>query len=177
MSTSTGTATLWNRLKMHWVGKNAVPNTGTSPEAVGAFEVKHGVKLPADLADYFVRLNGMDLEAPAPRGKRFRIEGQDDDCFSFWPLQRVARASEEGRPRQAFEGAEDYFVFADYMDWSWAYAIRLSGDGLGETPVIIVGGTKDGSPLPLARNFSAFVELYLRGPDAIWIPKAVGVVK
>jgi hypothetical protein len=32
---------------------------------------------------------------------------------------------------------EDYFVLADYMQWSWGYAIRLTNEAVGENPVII----------------------------------------
>src|SRR5579859_1580181 len=32
-------------------------------------------------------------------------------------------------PRPESDG--DFYVFADYMDWSWAYAMKLRGDDLG----------------------------------------------
>jgi hypothetical protein len=51
------------------------------------------------------------------------------------------------------------------MQWSWAYAIRLTNEAAGENPVIIVG--KD--PVQtVARSFSEFVDLYLAGSPQLY---------
>lgn len=82
------------------------------------------------------------------------------------PLKRVhalPRKGSHGRPSRV---PRDHFVFADYGLVVGLRDLSLCRR-LGETPVIIAGGTNDGLPFFLARNFSDFVGLYLRVPDAV----------
>jgi len=51
------------------------------------------------------------------------------------------------------------FVFADYLDWSWAYAIRLLATPSESGHIFMIG--KQETPIQIAESFSDFVELYL----------------
>jgi len=58
-------------------------------------------------------------------------------------------------------------VFADYMAWSWAYAIRLDEVVRGEQPVVMVG-VED--RVQVARSFTEFAERYLTDDPALYGP-------
>ncbi len=57
-----------------------------------------------------------------------------------------------------FPGAEFFFVFADYLHWSWAYAIRLSKRPAEECSVVLIGKQ---FPITVASSFEEFVNLYI----------------
>ena len=108
---------------------------------------------------YFRRANGMKDTWPGD---------QDPNGFSFWPLSKVRWVPEElaetSPHTSAFPGAEDFYVFADYMGWSWAYAIRLSSSQ-GKNLVILVGKEL---PELVAKSFSAFVDVYVIDSPALY---------
>ena len=118
-----------------------------------------GVLLPADMRDYFAIVNGMVPVWPGD---------QDDKGFSFWPLERVRWVPEElanlSPQGVAFPNCEDFYAFADYLGWSWAYAIRLAPSS-GGNQVILIG--KD-EPDLVADSFSEFVDVYLIDAPALY---------
>jgi hypothetical protein len=144
-STGDKLVTYWRKLRLPIVA-------GCSEEVLARFEKEHSVQLPADMRGYFGIVNGMRPGSPGD---------QDPQGFSFWPLERVRWVPEELADRSpqtvSFPGSEQFYVFADYLDWSWAYAIRLS-PGASRTEVVIIG--KD-QPELVAESFSTFVDLYL----------------
>ena len=85
--------------------------------------------------------------------------------FSLWELARVRPAAEElgdaSPPVTAGPELDQFFVFADYLDWSWAYAIRLTADPMEGGRVVMIG-TRDGVPLEIASSFGEFVDLLVR---------------
>jgi cell wall assembly regulator SMI1 len=137
-----------DKLVAHWASQKLVASPGALPQAVRTFEANHGVILPDDLRNYFLRHDGMD---------------QDAKGFSFWPLARVRPAAEELAELSSTETPvelDGYFAFADYLVWCWAWAIRLTADPAGSNSVIMIG-TGDGVPLKVASSFGEFVDLYL----------------
>lgn len=119
------------------------------------FEMSNGVLLPGDFVDYLLHANGFNQE----QGQ------QDENGFNFWPLEKVMCLSVVDGGVFAAVGFDDFFVFADYLDFSWAYAIRL-GLSTGNNEVAIVG-TSDGQPQIIANSFSEFVRLYLMGDSRL----------
>jgi hypothetical protein len=69
----------------------------------------------------------------------------------------MALVSDYEEGRFSFEGGERHVIFSDYLDWSWAYALCLRGRGAGGVVII---GTADGRPNPVAATFSGFLEKY-----------------
>ena len=105
------------------------------------------------MRDYFLHVDGMSQYFP---------NSQDNQGFSFWSLRNIKTVLEEtsklmGISYNYFE-VGSLFIFADYLDWSWAYAIRLSANVLAETPVFLIGYE---IPIKVADSFSEFVHLYL----------------
>ncbi|HEV1994127.1 MAG TPA: SMI1/KNR4 family protein [Candidatus Acidoferrum sp.] len=147
------------KLLSYWKAQQLMPARGLSLQDIQAFETQHKVQMPADLRDYFLQLNGLAHGWP---------NDQDKNGFSFWQLSRVqtvVEAKKRHRHLPVFTGMEDYFIFSDYLQWSWAYAIRLTSEASGENSVVIVGK----EPLQtVARSFSEFVDLYLADSSQLY---------
>jgi hypothetical protein len=103
------------------------------------FERRAGVQLPAPVRAYLKAANGMASE-------------MDDERFCFWPLDRWES-----------HGDEQMFVFADYMDWSWAYGLWLGSDA-NHGSVWLLGGSPDRQ---VAHDFEEFFDRYVLDDAAI----------
>ncbi|MDP8905215.1 MAG: hypothetical protein M3N29_07860 [Chloroflexota bacterium] len=77
--------------------------------------------------------------------------------------------------RHAFPGADSWYLFADYLGWSWAYAMHLTSEG-GTAPVSAVG-TADQRPVRIAASFDEFVDLYISDSDVLYVAGAEGPVR
>jgi SMI1/KNR4 family protein SUKH-1 len=154
-------------LRAHWSSKGLIVPPGNSEDRIIEFERDYSVKLPPDLRDYFLHVNGMDPHWP---------NAQDQQGYTFWSLDRVKNVLEEatnhsnGQWWSSFPGADSFFIFADYLDWSWVYTIRLSHDPSRQSPVFLVA--KEETPIKIAESFCEFIELYL-----IDSPKLYGVIE
>lgn len=146
-----------------WRHDGIRPLPGCSEEDLRRFEDKWSVRLPDDLRAYYSLSAGMP-SAPV----------QDAKGFYFCPLSRVRTVREEyadlNPPSPPFPGAEDMFVFADYLQWSWAYAIKISKDP-ASSPVFVLGGEK---PVRIASSFNDFIHLYLAGDDSLYGGSSTG---
>jgi hypothetical protein len=151
----------YQNLVEHWRACGLIIAAGAPQEGLGQFERNYGVRLSSvsDFREYLLHVDGM-----AQTG------GQDCDekGFAFWPLSRIKSVPEEcaenriEMPRLADIGS--YFAFADYMQWSWAYAISLAPTQLGK---ILQFGTK--SPCIVADSFSQFVIAYLADSEQLYL--------
>ena len=148
-----------HKLVAHWRKLRLPIAAGCSEERLAGFEKERGAQLPADMRSYFGIVNGMRPGSPGD---------QDPQGFSFWPLERVRWVPEELADRSphsvSFPGSESFYAFADYLDWSWAYAIRLSQD-TARNQVVLIG--KD-QPELVAESFSDFVDLYVVDSPALY---------
>jgi hypothetical protein len=125
-----------------------------TPKDIVSFEERHHVKLPPDLRGYFACTDGFDQKK----------DYQDARGFNFWPLKKLRRVSEFEDGRFGFPGDSWYFLFCDYLDFSWGYAISLKP---GKNDIILVG-TRDGRPRHVANSFEEFVDAYLRDDDKLY---------
>jgi hypothetical protein len=143
-----------DKIKRYWLSMGLSVPSGATERKLKAFEYQYRVLLPPDLRNYFSTVNGMSLYWP---------DSQDKEGFSFWPLEKVKNVQEEAENHSVkevfeFPDAISYFIFADYLDWSWSYAIRLSNSVSESTPVFLIG--KEIVPIQVANSYSEFVELY-----------------
>jgi SMI1 / KNR4 family (SUKH-1) len=132
------------RLEEHWHGGLSTAGRERSKPATAeeilAFEQRNGVNLPADLREYFERLNGLNM---------------DGGYFRFWPLSRLIPLQSSS---SVLIETSRYFLFADYMVGTWYYAIYLGDDPFLQHRVIL----HDFPSRPLiSSGFSQFIELYL----------------
>jgi hypothetical protein len=154
-------ATPASKLINHWRSHNLAIAAGNSEQNVRHFEFRNGVILPPDLREYFLSVDGM-----------VQAGGQDCDPagFSFWSLARVRNVVKECAEQSVdipdVQDQDKYFVFADYLQWSWAYAIHL-GDRLSvPNPIIHVGAP---AMQVVAGSFAEFVELYLQDSEKLYV--------
>jgi hypothetical protein len=133
------------RLEHYWSSHGLEPERRATAESLRAFEEAHHVTFPEDVRRYLLRLNGL-----ATFGT-----GADGNGFGFFPLGQLRPVKPEEYP-PGFKGT-GYFVFAEYLGWSWAYALQLA-DSAARGEVIHIGTMK---PKVIAASFSQFIELYL----------------
>jgi hypothetical protein len=142
----------------YWATSNAQPAPGASDAELAAFEAAHGVRLPPAFAALYRRADGNG--------------GGDGNLTRFWPLAEVRPLPEE-EPEAGWEAvlpdAREYFVFADYMIWSHAYAVRLTAGGSGDRVLWVFhpGGGRGPECAEVAASFEEFLADYTRDPDAI----------
>jgi hypothetical protein len=146
-----------SRLVAWWTELGARVGPGCPAGVLDAFEARTGRVLPADLRAFLAAANGAEV----------------DDGFYFLPLEayepfdQVAERDGQGWPSVADAGA--YYVFCDYLQWSWRYAIRLRrpGDAEGGNDVVPVGMNQ---MFVVAGSFSEFMDLYQADADRLYPP-------
>jgi hypothetical protein len=116
---------------------------------VKEFERRYDLDMIPEFRAYLMTVNGM-------------LQSGSDDCdshlFAFWQLDRIRPVVEECPELQLSPEEGRYFVFADYMIWSWAYAIDLMAPSATAGNVILVGGLRQQR---VSSTFSEFVRLYV----------------
>jgi hypothetical protein len=142
-------------LAKHWNSQGMAARAGNTEQEIRRFEGTHKVSLPSDMRNYLLFVNGMDTTSIR--------DYQDSNGFSFWPLSKIKNAAEEVRVHSEaylnFPDRDAFYLFADYLDWCWAYAVLLGKVVTEDSPVFILG--KSESPIKIANSFRGFVELYL----------------
>jgi hypothetical protein len=94
-----------DRLVAHWKGNCARDAGGASESEVQLFEARHKLIFPADMREYFLKLNGMDTNAFC-----------DDDLYSFWQVQNVVPIAQSVPDwPHLFLESDEYFLFADHF--------------------------------------------------------------
>lgn len=155
MSTASG------RLISYWKSQSLIIAPASSETGTQDFEFQNAVMLPSDVREYFLSVNGMA-----------QIGGHDCDRngFAFWPLARVKNVvnecAEHSMVVPEVTNPDKYFVFADYFQWSWAYAIYLGERSSEQNPVIHVGTRRH---KVVASSFSEFVDLYLLDAKELYV--------
>jgi len=139
-------------------------NHGVLEDQIAEFEHHHKVRIPADLRHYFMTMNGTagDYAYGAIR---------------FWDLDEfksVAEKKGNTRPNSSviltayhelFNGAECYFIFADFLYDMQLYAIHLSScENVEANQIIMLDGS---APIEVADTFSAFVDTYIESPERL----------
>jgi len=144
-----------------WKAQDLILPGGVSEAALRHFEEAYSVKIPSDMRDYLRAVNGMSGSVG---------NEEDSNFFRFLPLrefQPVPRFCEEtGAWYRYRENIDKYFVFVDYMHWSYGYAIDLSGNSEDSQPVIHIG-TRDEKTV--SKTFSEFVRYYLQDATDIYL--------
>jgi hypothetical protein len=141
------------KLTTYWKTNGVQILPGASEAQIEAFETKYQVIFPDDLRAYFLHVNGMTGLLDG---------GIDSNGFYFLPLNQIVSGRDElirvSCHRPIPPGLKYYFIFVDYFQWSWTYAIRLSPDKNVRNSVRIVGGNSDDE---IACSFTEFVDLYI----------------
>lgn len=94
--------------------------------------------------------------------------GRDEEGFAFWPSERMELVDAYQGGIFSSPGTYKCLLFADYLDWSWAYAIGL--DGRTHAGEILMIGTADRTPFRVANTLEEFLEKYLADDGALYGP-------
>ena len=151
-------------LTKHWRSQGMATGKGSTEAEIGRFEQIHKVSLPQDMRNYLLVVDGMDMTLTR--------DYQDRNGFSFWPLSKIRSAADEAKRHPegywGFPHQDALFVFADYLDWCWAYAIRLESSLTEDSPVFLLG--KKEFPIRIGNSFREFAELYLIDSPLLYDP-------
>ena len=133
----------------YWISKGLQLTASCAPATISEFERRYRIVVPPQLRAYYLSANGM---------KQVFAHSADPSGFSFWPLEQVIPVRDfVTTPKwPGFAGDEGFFVFADYMQLSWAYAIRLTPNRMNR--VILIGKAR---PELVAESFEQFVAAYV----------------
>jgi hypothetical protein len=142
--------TIGESLKNFWLRYGMKLRLGASEVELREFEGKYNVLLPDDLKDYFLTVDGSDL---------------DENVIEFLRLAEVVPLSQTWSHKPE---ADSYFVFADYSISCHVYAIRLTKDLTLGNPVFIA---YDENPKQIADSFSEFVQGYLADDYGVLFPQ------
>jgi hypothetical protein len=150
------------KLVQYWKAQGLRIAPPADAASIGEFEAKHRVHLPPDIRDYFAHVNGMHPS-----------DSQDLNGYAFWPIGQLRDVTTActAVSVQAPAIPEHFYVFADYLQWSWAYAISLQPDPLDGGTVVVVGALRSSV---VAHTFSSFIDLYLSDSVELYPDGAVG---
>ena len=149
-------------LREHWNTNGIYPSGGTNAVEIAAFEAQHDIVIPADLRDFLLEFNGT-------------LDMSGTDYFRFLQLEDFT--SSDRHPVMSFGEAfaakhpsipNGFYVFADYLQWCYGYAIQL-GKGVERNDVVLIGGLT--TPV-VANSFTEFMSLYMMDSSDIH-PKVV----
>jgi len=155
---------VWQQLIDSWRSQNLPMQKACEEDDIRSYETRNKMALAADMRGYFLNVNGMTTHFPGY---------QDEEGFSYWPLERMRIVAEdnEAMSRRYLRLTEEdsLFLFCDYMEWSWAYAVKIRpGSGAAEGIYLVCCR----NPIKIADTFSDFVRLYLDGSDQLYPPSA-----
>jgi hypothetical protein len=140
---------IYDRLLTYWKRRGIFPATHrATPLEIAAWEQKYGLRLPTDLREYVMRVNGF-LHA-----ETLEFDNQGN---SLLPLSAMVPEEEWASRPSHFQR----FVFADHMiQCSW-WCFRLSTD-FTETTAFYLGGQMTlGHDRLIASSVEEFLELYI----------------
>ena len=121
-----------------------------TPKDIVQWEEKYGVRLPRDLREYVIRVNGIF------KGEELEFGA---DMMSFLPLSAMVPESQWSNDHNE----PGIFVIVDYLISSYWWCVRLTPDG-GEHTQVFVRGTR----LKLvASSLEEFLLAYMSASKAI----------
>lgn len=127
------------------------------------FEQHRRLRLPDEFKQYLCIANGMAQKPP---------KDVDEDGYSFWPLERMTDAQEEfsntsNHAKIPLNSAlRDYLIFADYMQWSWTFAIKTTNHESATTPVYRVDSPDHVHKI--AESFHDFLNMYVNDAERLY---------
>jgi hypothetical protein len=144
-------ADVLDQLVEYWRRQHVIPAAVTAtPEDIVQWEEKFGVRLPLDIREYFIRVNGIS------NGEHLEF---GDDMMSFLPLSAMVPEAQWSDNHNE----PGVFVFVDYLINSYWWCVRLTPD-VAEHTQVFVRGTR----LKLvASSLEEFLRAYMSDSKAI----------
>lgn len=117
-----------------------------SEEEIAEFEARYGVKLPADVREYLLKINGA-----YESGGYIALEP-----LSEWCLILEYEYANPENIRWKLPEAHTYFRFGSYDILVWDWLIKLDSNPDNETPIVVIYE----KATQIANNFSEFLQKY-----------------
>jgi hypothetical protein len=147
----------WQRLRKLWASRGVAVNPGATDEEIRDAERRLGIRLTAELREYFATMNG--------------IQGADELGLWFYSLHELedletAYGTVTGCP----VGAR-WLLFGDYMLRVHLYAVQVPRHALAQTgPVFYINSDH----VQIAPSLREFFEDYLGEPVKVAFPMEQG---
>jgi hypothetical protein len=153
-------ANLRDALNRLWLNVQSMPRLRGQTTARN-LEQRYGLRLPQDFSAY------VDEASPL-------FDQTDSGGITWWAPGRIRSLREECGPstpdeqrnQRLEEEADSYLIFADYLDWCYAYAICCS-DGPNRGKIALIGVEPDRL---VASDFATFVDLAAADSDRLHSP-------
>lgn len=142
-----------------YVSKQADTYLGqpAAEQEIAEFEARYGVKLPADVREYFLKINGVYVS-----GGFITLE-----ALSKWSLIVEYEYGNPEHIKQILDEAEKYFRFGSYDILVWDWLIKLGSNPDVETPIVVIHG----SATKVADNLTDFFQKYhVMDPESLLGP-------
>jgi hypothetical protein len=128
--------------------------TPATETEIADFESRYNIKFPADLREYFLKINGV-----YDWGGFYKIEALKDWCLLF-----EFKYNDPRYYRGILNDADNYFRFGCYDILVWQWLIKL--DDSQVEPSIVVTHEK---ATRIAYGFSNFLRLYRQKNHDLWL--------
>lgn len=141
----------YQKLQRFWIDTNAhVPTVTLDERDVAILEAKYRIRLPADFREYLLQSCPRDDTA------------MDNNGTDWWPITRIKTVAEEYpnliKNPAVTANSGKFLFFADFLIWSWAWAIACGEDD-NHGHVVVINGVDDRF---VANSFVEFVERYVQ---------------
>jgi hypothetical protein len=135
-----------NSLSVFWRSKGVTNNGGCNLESLHNFEEKYKILITGTLKTYFLLLNGMQENM------------QDDEFFSFWPIEEVSSLLEYDSSlySENINFTIGTFVFADHLMNSSLYGFKKNHEN--DFCIYLLGGK---NPILISKSFEDFLKKYM----------------
>ena len=165
--TTSNTTDAIDALLRKWKTEDVSIGYANTQRKIENFEQGHKVKLPQDFKLYLLKANGMRPGIP---------HDTDRNGYCFWPIERIRSAADEFRePQHHAKEIElvnpelaTYFIFADYLQWSWAFAVRIVETNTDTSHVFRLNAPQ--IMQKLASSFAEFIDLYVADSARLYDP-------
>jgi hypothetical protein len=95
----------------------------------------------------------------------FKEGCRDELGFRFWPLEEIVSVADFDHGVHGFIGADGFYLFCDYLDFSWGYAFKVASM---RSLKIYVIGLKSREPVLIASSFGEFLRLYALNDERLY---------
>jgi hypothetical protein len=148
-------ADVLDRLLEHWRHRQEKPAASTATlDEIENWERKYGVRLPDDLREYVLRVNGIHC------GEELEF---DNNLNTLLPLSAMKPECEWW----SGQTSSNRFVIADHCISCFWWTVDLNAEPRPETAVFL-SGASDGKPRLVASSLDEFLEMYITDAAALY---------
>ena len=128
-------------------------------QEIADFETKYGIKFPADVREFFLKINGV-----YEGGGFVAIEPLAEWCLATEYDNYSPEYYREYFGEMGTEDTDQYFHFGNYDISVWDWYIKLNADPEAGNPIVVIHEKKT----KIAENFTEFLQKYrISDPESL----------